>query len=276
MSGCEVLDGVQRDSGVGAIAAGAHDAVLWDAIGSWVQHHRVPVAVGGMGTSSVGIVETPYVDTPTDAASLAAGVVSMHWRGVELLALPGVRVDSGGGRFDVMRGEELEILGSNCDPGVVVLAGSHCKWVWWDPPVIGEFRTYLTGELYAATSTATLLARSLAEGVRARPGEAFRAAVREVAESSLVHQLFSVRTESLRGADAQQCADRLAGLIIGAEVLDALEWAHRPRSVSLVAAAELAALYREAFGVHGVAVEVIAADAAARGIARVIRERGGR
>lgn len=276
MSGPEILERIQSGDGVGAIAAGARDAVLWDAIGPWVQQHRVPVAIGGMGTSSVGIVETPYVDAPTDAAALAAEALSTHWRGVELVALPGVRVESGGGRFDVMRGEELEILGSECDPGMVVLAGSHCKWVRWDPPVIGEFRTYLTGELYAATSTATLLSRSLVDGVRAQPGEAFRAAVREVAESSLVHQLFSVRTESLRGADAQQCADRLAGLIIGEEVHDALGWAHRPRSVGLVATAELAALYCEALAEHGVVVELVAADAAARGIARVMRERGGR
>jgi len=276
MSAGEVLEGVSTPDGVGTLAPGDHDAVLWSAIGPWMRQHPVPVAVGGMGTSSVGIVETAYVDTPADSTALARAVTSVEWRGRELLALPGVRTPAGGGRFDVMRGEELEILGSDAAPGVVVLAGSHCKWVVWDAPMIRGFRTYLTGELYAATSTATLLARSLADGVRARPGAAFRAGVHEVADSSLMHQLFSVRTESLRGADAQQCADRLAGLIIGEEIRDALDWVGRPGSVTLVAAEEVAMLYRDAFGVHGVDVEVIGQEAAARGIAQVVQAGGGR
>jgi 2-dehydro-3-deoxygalactonokinase len=262
---------VHTDQGVGVIEPGTHHEVLWRAVGQWCGSGAIRVVIGGMGGSSVGIIETGYVDVPATAPLLAASAVQTEWRGGDLVVLPGVRRVADHGALDVMRGEELEVFGAGIDHGTVVIAGSHSKWIEVSAGAIRDLRTYLTGELYRAASTATLLARSVAaRGGRLSPE--FLRAVDDVRTDPLLHLLFTVRTEALNGATPQQCADRLAGMIIGDEVRDGVERAGRPASVTLVAAGELSELYAAACGVHGVEVVAVSQDAAALGIRRVVQE----
>src|SRR5450755_958347 len=90
----------------------------------------VPVLMSGMIGSRQGWVEAPYVFCPADVATLADQLQPVP-AAVGVQIVPGVAVRDVGGRRDVMRGEETQILGAGLGHGrqLVVLPGTHCKWV---------------------------------------------------------------------------------------------------------------------------------------------------
>lgn len=268
-----IVDRARSDGGVMNVPTDGHADALWAVVGTWLSVESLPVVVGGMGGSSLGIVETGYVDTPADMTALAAGAEVRTWRGGDLVVLPGVRSRRVGHPTDVMRGEELEVLGAHLAGGVAVVPGSHSKWVRCGDGVIDDLRTYLTGELLQALRTSTILARSVGDGVVDPASTAFVEAVDEARHGNLLHALFSVRTASLEGADAVASASRLAGLVVGDEVADGLAWAGAPDEVLLIANDVLRPWYEAALARHGVEVRSAGQDAAASGMWRVATAR---
>ena len=70
---------------------------------------------------------------------------------------PGLAYEDENGQPDVMRGEEVEILGIASSGGrLIVLPGSHSKWAIVDRGRILSFKTFVTGELFAAVKDHTL------------------------------------------------------------------------------------------------------------------------
>jgi 2-dehydro-3-deoxygalactonokinase len=271
----EVIDAAHSARGVSTLRPGEHDVALWELVGHWCDAPRV-VAVAGMGGSSVGIVETGYVEVPAGPGEIARAAVRSTWRGGELIVLPGVSARAPGGTVDVMRGEEVEVIGAGISDGIVVSSGSHSKWIVVRGGVIIDFRTYLTGELMHASRTATLLSRSIGDAVADATNAAFADAVQAARSGGLLHDLFGVRTAGLFGADEQACADRLAGTLLGAEVVDALAWlADRGESVAggvvVIGGAAQAAAHARALDVLGVGSDVRGQTVAAAGIWRVVR-----
>lgn len=271
----DVVGRAESPRGVSTLRAGEHEAVLWDVVGHWCEAPRT-VVVAGMGGSSVGIVETGYVEVPAGPREIGRAAVRSTWRGGELIVLPGVSAREPDGTVDVMRGEEVEVIGAGVGDGIVVSPGSHSKWIVVRGGTIVDFRTYLTGELMQATRSATLLSRSVGDAVADATSAAFADAVQAARSGGLLHDLFGVRTAGLFGADEQACADRLAGTLLGAEVVDALAWlADRGESVAggvlVIGGAAQAAAYAGALGVLGVASEARGQTVAAAGIWRVVR-----
>ncbi len=72
---------------------------------------------------------------------------------------------------DVMRGEETEIFGiADTGAALVVLPGSHSKWARVEGGRVVAFRTFVSGELFAALRDHTIagdFARSAARRRRA-------------------------------------------------------------------------------------------------------------
>lgn len=276
----DVIDRADSARGVSTLQAGEHDAALWEVVGRWCDRSACDaprtVVVAGMGGSSVGIVETGYAEVPAGPGELGRAAVRSTWRGGELIVLPGVSARAPDGTVDVMRGEEVEVIGAGIADGVVVSPGSHSKWIVVRGGVIVDFRTYLTGELMHASRTATLLSRSVGDAVADATSAAFADAVLAARSGGLLHDLFGVRTAGLFGADQQACADRLAGTLLGAEVVDAIAWlTDRGETVAggvhVIGGAAQAAAYARALGMLGVATDVHGQTVAAAGIWRVVR-----
>ena len=146
-----------------------------------------------------------------------------------VLIAPGLASTDENGDPDVMRGEEVEILGiAEAGARLVVLPGSHCKWAVVEAGRVLRFKTFVTGELYAAIRDHTLIGAFARAAPPQSPGEAFACGARRGAEAArgesggLLGALFGARTLPLMGklpeADA---GDYLSGLIIGAEIAEA-------------------------------------------------------
>lgn len=67
---------------------------------------------------------------------------------------------------DVMRGEEVQILGALeltvLRDGLFVLPGTHSKWAQVQNGRVTEFRTCVTGDFYALLSQHSILAKTVA------------------------------------------------------------------------------------------------------------------
>src|SRR3954454_15266239 len=109
-----------------------------------------PLLLAGMIGSNRGWVEAPYVPCPAGIEQIAAGLVRP---GEREAIVPGVSY-IGEGRADVMRGEEVQLLGAIsgglvAHDGLCCHPGTHNKWVRLAGGSIASFRTVMTGELFS-------------------------------------------------------------------------------------------------------------------------------
>jgi 2-dehydro-3-deoxygalactonokinase len=196
----------------------------------------LPVVAGGMVGSAQGWREAPYVTCPADTHVLASRAAAVEAQGgVRILLAPGVLYDPPDAAPDVIRGEEIQIAGALsghpewAKRSLVVLPGTHSKWVEVVDGRITRFFTYMTGELFAVMRKHSILGRLMpdakpADKAAAQAGFAAGiAAAQKSLPGDLVHQLFSTRSLGLaHRLPAEALEDYLSGLLIGHELVSAL------------------------------------------------------
>ncbi|HSD37650.1 MAG TPA: 2-dehydro-3-deoxygalactonokinase [Rhodocyclaceae bacterium] len=184
-----------------------------------------PVLMSGMIGSRAGWIEAPYVPCPArlDALGSKLNDVPADARFPSLgsrriCIVPGVcqRTEP-----DVMRGEEIQLLGSillGGGDGIYVLPGTHSKWVIVEDGCITRFRSFMTGELFALLGKHSSLANLLEPGDAAEDMTAFGSGAAAAAGGGLSHRLFGLRASVLLGTQrAASSRSWLSGLLIGAE-----------------------------------------------------------
>ena len=265
MDGCTIRDRVEDTRGILAVE-GRFAKTLRDAVAPWLTAGETRILVSGMAGSRQGWVEAPYVPCPAGAAELAGALTPVPFEGASVLLLPGVSAQDAQGVPEVMRGEEVQVVGElHRIEGTVCLPGSHSKWAQVSEGRIAGFATHLTGEAFAALRGHTILGRLMAD--RPHDPAAFAKGVARSGEAGgLLHHLFGVRALGLMGRlpDAG-AASYLSGLLIGHEVRAAAPGG----AVHLIGAAALCARYAEAIALCGGGATVAVPDAAARGLATV-------
>lgn len=206
--------------GLTAVPPGGFEQVLLDLAGDWLVDGRTPVLMCGMIGSRSGWVEAPYVPCAAGLPEIAANLVRIDTAIADIRIVPGVRTAEGAEFVEVMRGEEVQVLGAveGSAPHRVVAPGTHSKWIEVDGGAIATCATYLTGEMFAVLSRHSILGQ-LMQGA-AYDEAAFRLGVaRALREPDLLRQLFTVRTEALFARIAPEAVSAyLSGLLIGAEV----------------------------------------------------------
>jgi 2-dehydro-3-deoxygalactonokinase len=189
--------------------------------------------LSGMIGSKNGLLEVPYCPCPATASAVAEelGWVDTPAGDLKIAIVPGVRY----GFDDVMRGEETQVFGAAAVLGlqhaVMVLPGTHSKWVKLESGAITQFNTFMTGEFYALLAQHSILAKSLpdlGEKLTDKPPAidpvAFlqgidRTQSRSEAGQSLLGNAFSTRVKSLfNQLQPTQAASYLSGLLIGDEL----------------------------------------------------------
>jgi len=226
----------------------------------------LPMLLAGMVGSSIGWRAVPYVATPVRIDHLAA---ALDWIDPRTAIVPGVSWRDGD-RGDVMRGEEVQLLGAVAAglapaEGLLSQPGTHCKWVRIQGAAIASFTTAMTGELFALLRNHSLLETQIQSEVTAGP--AFLDGVAEGARRDLGASLFGIRARSLLGLGPDDPASYASGLLIGADVGARVA---PGETVHILADPALGALYRcaiEALG--GQAVIVDSHDAFVAGIVRI-------
>lgn len=224
---------------------------------------EIPVLLSGMIGSRHGLAEARYCECPAGLATLAANLQALDSAILPRCWLvPGLRGATPRGDPDVMRGEEVQIFGwlamtdrSNAT-GLMILPGTHSKWVEIDGGHVSRFATALSGELFALLSAHGSLASLI--GSRDEDDFDYGAFHDEIESASprhhLTHALFTLRARALTGGlPTSELRSRLSALLVAHEAEGMLEMFRAPLQTVLVGAAELSRLYQSALAAKGVA-----------------------
>ena len=243
IEGGQVVRTERDDRGVTSVTDFAAEAA-----GIRARFGELPMLMAGMVGSNIGWQAAPYVPAPAGIEELAANLLRIDDR---TAIVPGVSVT---GPADVMRGEEVQLLGAvaaGLVPHDALLAqpGTHCKWAEMEGGRIAGFTTAMTGELFAMLRKYGLLSSQLTEEVTL--GQAFLDGVEEGRKRDLAASLFGIRAAKLLGERADSDAASFAsGLLIGSDVAARLERVGHDE-VHILADPVLGGLYSAAIEVHG-------------------------
>lgn len=256
---------------------------LREVVGPWrVRHGPLPVVVSGMAGSKSGLMEMPYLDCPAGVADLALGLRPIDPETLsECWLVPGLKGHTPENRLDVMRGEEVQIFGlleqriSGGAASLLILPGTHCKWVLAKGGKVHRFATTISGELYAVLQRLGSLAALVVEGGGTElDRDDFLSAVGEARRpGGLLHHLFGLRVSALlEEFPSNELYARLSALIIGHEIQAMLAMFPGNQTATVIGERTLTSVYCDALELNG--IEAIHADpssAAAVGAARLAR-----
>ena len=258
-----VLETAQDDRGILSMGGSSFPA---EAAAMRARWGDLPMLCAGMVGSNRGWVDAGYVAAP---ASLAAIAQAVHWVEPGRTAIvPGVSCDSDG-RADIMRGEEVQLLGAAaaglvppdswlCQPG------THAKWAQLAGAELVDFTTAMTGEIFAQLGKGGLLADGLDGTVE--PGAAFRTGVRASRGGDLLAKLFGARASLVLGKrDRTDQASYVSGLLIGSDCSARLDndfAGARADGVDILASPALGALYLAALDELGCKARLVDSHAA--------------
>jgi 2-dehydro-3-deoxygalactonokinase len=226
--------------------------------------------------------EAAYVKCPAGPSEVAAQLTQVEADGRRVHLAAGLSYVDESGQPDVMRGEETEIFGvAEAGARLIVLPGSHSKWAKVDGDRVVAFKTFVTGELFAALRDHTIVGAFARAAPAKRPGEAFALGVRRGAaagacegKAGLLGLMFGARSLPLMGAlPDDDSGEYLSGLLIGAEIGEARRLF--PGETPYVAGAEaLVERYLGAFQALDTSARAAPRRAAARGLFRIARDGG--
>lgn len=233
------------------VLAMARDDFPAEAVAIRARTGDLPMLLAGMVGSDRGWANAPYVPTPARLEDVAAAIcwVDPGRTGI----VPGV---SQAGPQDVMRGEEVQILGAvhaglSASDGLICHPGTHAKWISVECGAIARFTTMMTGELFAMLQRHSVLAPQMTG--EAKDGPVFRRGVSEALDGAVPQAaLFAIRAAHVlgEGKGDGEGASFASGILIGCEVAAALRGAG-DGPVTIIGRGDLAALYAVALSMVG-------------------------
>ncbi|MGB8852526.1 MAG: 2-dehydro-3-deoxygalactonokinase [Pirellulales bacterium] len=288
-----VIDSIAKPWGIQHLPAGGFATAFQEVVAAWRGRDQavasLPVLAAGMVGSRQGWQEVPYVDCPADAVAIARGLVAFDSEVGQIHLVPGVI--QRGLLPNVLRGEETQIVGALArEPALaaeslIVLPGTHSKWVRVREGRIIGFETFMTGELFAVLREHSLLGKPAREaGADAISADAKAAAfarglavARESGPEGVASRLFTTRSLFLTGElPPAATLDYLSGQLVGEELRSAIA-AHRGQpmpAIVLIGDATLCGRYQEAIAAFGVTQARVLGDSAAAGLWQVARAAG--
>ena len=286
-----VLETRAAPAGILKVPDGDFEAVLEREIGPWLAAApTLPVVVSGMITSRQGWLEVPYCPCPAGSVELAGALREHATRaGRRLHFVPGLSLIGGDGVPDVIRGEETQIIGEvggelareregESGRQTIVLPGTHSKWAFAEDGRIVWFATFMTGEVFAVLKEHSILGRLMVGDAFDEAAFARGLSYAREGPGGLLKRLFSARTLGLFDQlPASAIASYLSGLLIGSEIVEALDClpeAPGAREITVIGRSELALRYRGAIDAVGFRARTGSADASARGQLLIARAAG--
>ncbi|EAA7088413.1 2-dehydro-3-deoxygalactonokinase [Salmonella enterica] len=215
---------ISNSNGLLSIGKMGFSGTLQASLAPWLQQYgKLPIIMAGMVGSRQGWEEVPYVAMPCGISELVTGIreLTTPW-GSPAWIVPGVNGMSAWQQPDVMRGEEVQLLGLNAlhpaSEHRVLLPGTHCKHVHMRDGEITAFSTFMTGELFSLLSMHSILGRDLP--AQRENKEVFLQGVKAAQHNApFSHALFSVRTLRLAEKIPEiYIHSYLSGLLIGHEL----------------------------------------------------------
>jgi 2-dehydro-3-deoxygalactonokinase len=269
--------------GIGALQDVAPIDALRAAVIPWSESGaRHPIILCGMVGSRNGLAEVPYVAAPVGVEFWAAQSLARCFDELDVRIAAGVRAVNYAGVPDAMRGEETQIFGAvDRNPRLaegwhmILLPGTHSKWVEVQDGTIVRIQSFVTGELFAILRDHSSLLR--AGEAQGHAGSGFLTGLQRAAMGDIAEALFETRTAQLLLDRSQEWAQGfLSGLLIGNEVKSVLTQIPPGAAVTVIGDVALAALYHQALAAHDVdSVELDGEQSALAGL-RVLAARTSR
>lgn len=228
MSANGELQGVKEAHlGLLQVEDGQFDKALEGLLNEWgIPFQTLPIYMAGMVGSAKGWVNVPYAKAPAGISDLVANThrMTLPW-GANAFIIPGVSYNISGDQHDVMRGEEVQLIGLahllGADSFSAVLPGTHSKHAVVENGGIASFASYLTGEVFSVFSKYTLLGKGLPDSAP-YDEKAFLKGVAEAQTGELTNKMFLAWTHRLfSNLSEAQIPDYLSGLMIGFELRNA-------------------------------------------------------
>ncbi len=274
-----ILDRRRAAAGIRAIDDGDFESAFHQIVGDWLPADpaRAPqIVLGGMIGSRQGWIEAPYLPCPADPAGLAAAAVSGRMKsGHAFWIAPGLSTQQDG-RADVMRGEELQILGALEQLGggrhLICLPGTHSKWALLEDGIIRDFHTYMTGELFDLLRRHSILGSTIEHAAWSEEG--FRDGLAAAGkEGGMLAQLFTVRAGTLLGTlPVEKSGAFLSGLLIGSEVYAAAHNIPAGSEVCIIGNPDLTDLYTPALAARDIRCRQLGEYTGAHGLFRLAKD----
>lgn len=269
---------IHHNSGILRVKNGDFAETLFALLASVLQQGD-KILLSGMITSRNGWIETPYAELPLNLESYLSLAQPRVYNNTQLLFLPGVCQHH---PPDVMRGEELQIFGvcAAVNDAIVILPGTHSKWVDVRNGDIVSFQTIMTGEVYDLLMNNSLIGL-VADGTDFIEN-IFIKGVKDGASwnperGTLLTKVFSARAGVLLDRlSSEEVSSFLSGLLIGSEVASGLLRTENniSRQLMIVGNQTLTDRYAMAFKILGRGDCKISSSAAARGYSRIVCEQG--
>lgn len=249
------------------------EQIFFDLAGDWLNEHGpMPVILSGMVGSNIGWQAAPYTDCPASAEQIINGRTAFNARGIEFSIISGLRTINPLGTADLMRGEELQLLGwmgsdaaaksESKAAQLVALPGTHNKWALVQGGKIETFVTALTGELYSLLQNHSLLIASAEPADFSADIFVQGVKVATTLESGqLLQALFATRSRQVLGELSElHASSYLSGLLIGSDVVGSLALMEKQMgaisSVDLIGDSALSFCYQLALESVGIKAEI--------------------
>ena len=199
---------------------------------------NTPIIVSGMASSNIGMIELPYAELPVGIDG--NGLLVQSFKSSGDFAYPLILVSGISSKTDIMRGEEVQVIGACRNKPVsdelFILPGTHSKHVWTHNNNIIDVKTYMTGELFHLLSVNSILSNSidLTEDLNIPGWESFfEEGVMQSVKDGVFRNLFDLRVAHIfNKRTAQQNRYYLNGLLIGGELKSIMQ--HSVTEVILV------------------------------------------
>lgn len=241
----------------------------------------IPVIMCGMVGSRQGWQEAPYVSIPCHIEEGISHAITIRDAQRDIRILPGF-ANRDAQCADVMRSEETQLLGLYDMSGdtldqLVCMPGTHAKWVLTKTGKVIDFATSLSGELFAAISTASVLRYAIENAANTidPQTEYFINGVRNSINepATFLNRLFAVRSKSLlHDLSPNAAVAEISGSIIGQDIAGAMLRFSSFDEVILVGSGHLGALYSQALKLAGLTPRLVDGDElAVRGLTHAAR-----
>ena len=265
-----VLEERSSARGVLTVEPGGFEAVFDQHFGDWMAAPDTLCLISGMAGSKNAWVEAPYCPCPARFEDLRTQLTWVPGRRVAIM--PGLTCKHAG-IPDVMRGEETQVFGAlqlmGRQDGLLVLPGTHSKWVMVRSARIQSFATVMTGEFYALLRQHSVLARSMPAEETDFDTPAFDQGVSVALSSrSLMQTAFSVRSLALFDrVRPAALPSYLSGLVIGDELRSQMTHGlDGGGQVMVIGSDALTPRYERALSQQGVTVRQVGSQACWRGL----------
>jgi 2-dehydro-3-deoxygalactonokinase len=234
-----IIDNIKKNVGVRNTAIHGSSDELKQALSLGIQeimarNHCEPrdikfISAAGMITSNLGLVQVPYVNAPCTKAELSAGSIVLNlpeFHNIPCVFIPGMKnMDDSLDDLDVMRGEEVETLGllrqlDLSSKGLLILPGSHTKFVMTVDENIIACRSTLSGEMLHAIQKNTILSDSISKDlIEAVDHESLIQGFHCGRRNGLSRALYQVRLLQLFGVmNRNQRANFYVGAVLASDI----------------------------------------------------------